>query len=43
MENHFGMLTVDWAQPDPEITFLIVDVEGKRRISRTVRMSEIKF
>jgi alkaline phosphatase D len=43
MENHFGLLTVDWAQPDPEITFLIFDVEGKKRISRRIRMSELTF
>ncbi len=41
MENHFGLLTVDWAQSDPEITFLIFDVDGKKRISRSIRLSEV--
>jgi alkaline phosphatase D len=43
MENHFGLLTVDWNQPDPEITFEIIDVENKERIHRSIRLSELAF
>ena len=43
MENHFGLLTVDWNQTDPEIIFQIVDVENKTRIERKIKLSEITF
>lgn len=41
MENHFGLLTVDWNQPDSEITFQIIDVKEEIRISRTINLSEL--
>jgi alkaline phosphatase D len=40
MENHFGMLSIS-DEVDPEITMQIIDVSGKTRISRTIRLSEI--
>ncbi|MCZ8214854.1 MAG: hypothetical protein O9262_01375, partial [Cyclobacteriaceae bacterium] len=43
MENHFGLLEIDWKQPDPLITMQIHDVSGKQRISRTVPLSELSF
>lgn len=43
MENHFGLLTVDWNQPDPEINFQIIDVKNERRINRSIKLSELKF
>jgi alkaline phosphatase D len=43
MENHFGLLKIDWSQSDPEITMQIHDVDGKERISRVVRLSELKW
>lgn len=43
MENHFGLLEIDWNQPDPLITMQIHDVSGKQRISRTVPLSELSF
>jgi len=43
MENHFGLLRINWSLPDPEITMQIHDVAGKERISRTIKLSELKF
>lgn len=43
MENHFGLLTVDWSQTDPKISFLIFDVDGKKRIDRSITLSELAF
>jgi alkaline phosphatase D len=43
MENHFGLLKIDWGKEDPEITMQIHDVTGKERINRTIRLSEISF
>jgi alkaline phosphatase D len=43
MENHFGMIEIDWQQPDPELSFKIIDVKDKVRIDRKVKLSELKF
>lgn len=43
MENHFGVLTIDWAGQDPEIVMQIIDVTGKERINRHIKLSEVKF
>jgi alkaline phosphatase D len=43
MENHFGLLTIDWAVEDPSITMEIIDVTGKGRIKRKVLLSELRF
>jgi alkaline phosphatase D len=43
MENHFGLLTINWNQPDPEIVFQIIDVTNKERISRSIRLSALRF
>jgi alkaline phosphatase D len=42
MENHFGLLTIKFNN-DPEITMEIIDATGKTRISRTVKLAELKF
>jgi len=41
MENHFGLLRIDWEKKDPEITMQIIDVEGKTRINRSIVLSEL--
>jgi alkaline phosphatase D len=41
MDNHFGMLSIDWAQPDPTIRMEIIDVRGNQRIEHRIRLSEI--
>lgn len=43
MENHFGLLKIDWDSDDPKITMQIHDVSGKIRIDRTIALSEISF
>lgn len=43
MENHFGLITVDWTKEDANITMEIHDVSGNKRISRAIRRSELKF
>lgn len=43
MENHFGLLSVDWSVPDPVIKMEIYDVRNNQRIEYSVRLSEISF
>jgi len=43
MENHFGLLKINWDLDDPEITMQIHDVAGNERINRTIKLSELKF
>lgn len=42
MENHFGMLTLNLGD-DTDIKMEIIDVTGKSRISRTVKLTELMF
>lgn len=43
MDNHFGLLTLDWKQKDPVIKMEIHDIRGNQRIEHTIRLSEISF
>ena len=43
MENHFGIIDLNWADADPNITLEIWDVRGTRRIQRVLRLSELRF
>lgn len=43
MENHFGLLSIDWSQPDPVIKMEIYDNRNNQRIEHSVRLSEISF
>lgn len=43
MENHFGLLSIDWAQKDPAIKMEIYDVRNNQRIEHSIRLSEISF
>lgn len=43
MENHFGLISVDWDQEDPMISMQIYDVEDNLRINHQVRLSELTF
>ncbi len=43
MENHFGMIKIDWEQEDPLLSFQIFDVTDKLKIERKIRLSEISF
>jgi len=43
MENNYGLVTIDWSKENPEITFQIHDVSKKKRIDKTIKLSELKF
>lgn len=43
MENHFGLITIDWQQKDPSIKMEIWDVKDNQRIEYTIKLSEISF
>ncbi len=42
MDNHFGLLTIDW-QTDPVIKMEIIDKYRNSRIEYTIKESEIRF
>jgi alkaline phosphatase D len=43
MENNYGLVIIDWNKEDPEITLQVYDVTKKKRIDKTVKLSELKF
>lgn len=43
MENHFGLITIEWDKKDIEIKMEIWDVRNNQRVEYTVRKSEISF
>jgi alkaline phosphatase D len=43
MDNHFGLLTLDWKQKDPFIKMEIYDIRGNQRIEHSIRLSTISF
>ncbi len=43
MENHYGIINIDWSDVDPSLILEIWDVRGTRRIQRVLRASELKF
>ncbi|MFN7325972.1 MAG: alkaline phosphatase D family protein [Chitinophagales bacterium] len=43
MENHFGLLSINWNQPDPSIKMEVYDIRGNQRIEHTIRLSELTF
>ncbi|HEY0679014.1 MAG TPA: alkaline phosphatase D family protein [Chitinophagaceae bacterium] len=43
MENHFGLITIDWAKKDIEVKMELWDVTNNQRVEYTVRKSEISF
>ena len=43
MENHFGMLTIDWSLKDPAIKMEIFDIRDNQRIEHTIRLSEVSL
>jgi alkaline phosphatase D len=42
MENHFGLLTIDWQQ-DPTIKMEIIDNTNNHRIDYQIKLSELKI
>ncbi|MBL7806720.1 MAG: alkaline phosphatase family protein [Saprospiraceae bacterium] len=43
MDNHFGLLNIDWKQKDPVIKMEVYDIRGNQRIEHSIRLSEISF
>jgi alkaline phosphatase D len=43
MENHFGLLTIDWEREDPAITMQIRDNKGATKIDRKIKLSDLRF
>jgi alkaline phosphatase D len=43
MENHFGLLTIDWKQKSPSIKMEIWDVRNNQRVEHSVGLEEISL
>jgi len=43
MENHFGLLTIDWTLENPTVKMEIWDVDDNQRIEYSIGLSEISF
>jgi alkaline phosphatase D len=43
MENHFGMITIDWKKKDPQIKMELWDVSNNQRVEYTIPLSSITF
>ncbi|MBK8702584.1 MAG: alkaline phosphatase family protein [Saprospiraceae bacterium] len=43
MENHFGLISVDWGIPDPIIKMEIFDIRNNQRVEHSVPLSMISF
>lgn len=42
-ENHFGMISIDWENEDPAITFQIIGLDGEPKVSHGLRLSELQL
>ncbi len=43
MENHFGLISVNWNKPDPMIKMEIFDIRNNQRVEYSVPLSAISF
>ena len=43
MENHFGLITIDWKKKIPKIKMEIWDINDNQRIEYTIGLDEISF
>jgi alkaline phosphatase D len=43
MENHFGLITINWQLADPAITMEIWDKHDNQRVEYTIKLSEISW
>lgn len=41
MENHFGMIEIDWAAKMPNLTMKIIDISGDIRFKKTVNLNDL--
>ena len=42
-KNHFGMIEIDWSQPDPKVTMNIIDVSGETKVTHSIGISDLQF
>jgi hypothetical protein len=40
--DNFGMISIDWSQPDPRISLAIYDEEGDINIQRKIYLSTLQ-
>ncbi len=40
---NFGMISIDWSNPDPELSFHIFDIDGKSRVDLQVKLNTLTF
>lgn len=40
--SNFGLIEIDWSQPDPVVSMQVRDVEGRTRIRHEVRLSDLR-
>lgn len=43
MENHFGLLTIDWKKPEATLKMEIWDIHDNQRIEYSISLAELKF
>ena len=43
MDNHFGLLTIDWNKEDPNIKMETWDINDNQRFVFDINLSEISF
>ena len=43
MDNHFGMIEIDWKAKEPTVALRIHDVTGKTRVEKVLKISELNF
>ena len=43
MENHFGLIEIDWSKDDPTLNMKMIDVSDSLRFEKEVKLSEISF
>ena len=43
MDNHFGLLTIDWKKRNPVIKMEIWDTSNNQRVEHSIRLNEIGF
>jgi alkaline phosphatase D len=43
MDNHFGLLTINWQAHDPKLTMEIWDIRNNQRIEHNIKLSDLRF
>jgi alkaline phosphatase D len=42
MDNHFGLITIDWSVPVPIIKFQVWDVNNRLRLEKIITLRELQ-